>query len=427
MVNGCFKFCGYEAEGELKMEKVELLAPAGSLEKLKIAVLYGADAVYIGGEKFSLRTAAENFSRQEMEEGIRFAHKYGVKVYAALNVIPHNDMLEKLTEYAAYLAGTDIDGVIVADLGAFAVIRETAPSLEVHVSTQANTVNSASACAWYKMGAKRVVLARELSMNEVSEIRDKTPVGLELEMFVHGAMCVSYSGRCLLSNYMIQRDSNMGNCAQPCRWKYNLVEEKRPGEYMPVYENENGTFIFNSKDLCLIKRLPEIIKSGVSSLKIEGRVKSEYYVASVVKVYREAIDEYYADPENFEFKQEWYDELCKVSHREYWEGFYFGGRGREGQIYGSSSYIREYDIIGIVRSFDEQTGIAEVSQRNRFFRGDKIEVIQPLIPGYFEYTVDFLQDEKGIDINSAPHADMKLKMNFGRHVAVNSIIRKGLD
>jgi len=406
------------------MEKVELLAPAGSLEKLKIAVQYGADAVYVGGEEFSLREAAENFSMQELTEGIAYAHKYGVKVYAALNIIPHNDDLNQMRDYAAQISKTRADGVIVADIGAFAVIKECAPNLEIHVSTQANTLNYASACMWYKMGAKRVVIARELSIDEIKEIRKKTPLGLEIETFVHGAMCMSYSGRCLLSNYMTGRDSNKGNCAQPCRWNYNLVEEKRPGEYYPVYENENGTFIFNSKDLCLIPYIPQLIQAGVTSLKIEGRVKSEYYVASVVKAYREAIDEYYRDPENYEFNPEWYQELEKVSHREYWSGFYFGKSENDGQIYGTSSYIREYDIVGLVTGYDENTGIATVVQRNRFFKGDEVELIQPLIPGYSAHIVDFLQDEKGFDIESAPHAEMILKMKFGKKVLINSMIRK---
>ena len=406
------------------IQKPELLAPAGNLEKLKIAVLYGADAVYIGGEAFSLRTAADNFSLADIREGVSFAHRMDAKVYLALNVFLRNGDIENVKQYLAEVCRTGIDAVIVSDLGMFMLVREIAPTMEIHVSTQANTTNYISAQTWYKMGAKRVVLARELSIEEISEVSKKVPVGLELEMFVHGAMCVSYSGRCLLSNYMINRDSNKGNCAQPCRWKYNLVEEKRPGEYMPVYENDRGTFIFNSKDLCLIRHIPEILAAGVTSLKIEGRVKSEYYVASVVKAYREALDSYISSPEHYRYDPRLYEELCKVSHRDYWEGFYFGKSETDGQIYGTSSYIREYDIVGIVTSYDEMTGITCVEQRNRFFRGDEVEIISPLVPGYTTHTVEFLQDENGFDINSAPHAAMKLKMNFGRRVAVNSIIRK---
>lgn len=405
-------------------QKPELLAPAGNLEKLKIAVLYGADAVYIGGEEFSLRTAADNFTLAEIREGVEFAHRRDAKVYLALNVFLRNDDIERVREYLQEVCRTGIDAVIVSDMGMFMLVREVSPAMEIHVSTQANTTNYIAAQTWYKMGAKRVVLARELSIEEIKELSGKVSVGLELEMFVHGAMCVSYSGRCLLSNYMINRDSNKGNCAQPCRWKYNLVEEKRPGEYMPVYENDRGTFIFNSKDLCLIRHLPEILNAGVTSLKIEGRVKSEYYVATVVKAYREALDAYMSDPANYRYDPRLYEELCKVSHRDYWEGFYFGRSENDGQIYGSSSYIREYDIVGIVTGYDEQTGITFVEQRNRFFRDDEVEIISPLVPGYTTHTVDFLQDENGFDINAAPHAAMKLKMNFGRRVATNSIIRK---
>ncbi len=404
------------------MNKIELLAPAGNLEKLKTAVLYGADAVYLGGECFSLRTAADNFNDEQLNEGIEFAHAAGVKVHVAMNIIPHNRDLEKMKEFISKLKSFGIDAVIVADIGAFSLIKSIAPELEVHISTQANTVNYASAEAWYKMGASRVVLARELSMEEIREIRAKTDKNLELEMFVHGAMCMSYSGRCLLSNYMIDRDSNYGDCAQPCRWKYSLVEEKRPGEYMPVEETEQGTFIFNSKDLCLIEHIPEIIEAGVSSIKIEGRVKSEYYVATVVKAYREAIDEYYKDPENYKFDEEYKKELCKVSHRDYWEGFYFGRNMHDGQVYGTSSYIRDYDIVGFVTGSDGD--ITEVEQRNKFGIGDTVEIIQPGVKGCKTCKVEFLQDENGNDILTAPHAAMKLKMKLGENILPWSMIRK---
>ncbi len=405
------------------MKKIELLAPAGSLSKLKTAVYYGADAVYVGGETFSLRTAAENFSIDELKEGIEFAHKHNVKVYLALNCFPHNKDIEPLKEYISEIAKTDIDAVIVSDLGAFVLVSELAPRMEIHISTQANTVNHVTAASWYKMGAKRVVLARELTIDEITEIRNKTAVGLELEMFVHGAMCVSYSGRCLLSNYLVGRDSNSGDCAQPCRWKYSLVEEKRPGEFIPMEENERGSFIFNSKDLCLIRRIPELAAAGIASLKIEGRVKTEYYVASVVKVYREAIDAYYRDPENFRVKDEWISELEKVSHRPYWEGFCFGGQDL-GQNYATSNYIREYDVIGVLKSYDENTGIAEIIQRNRFFRGDEIEVISPFVEGFYKFNADFMQDEKGYDINAAPHAEMIVRLMPGRKILPKSILRK---
>ncbi len=404
------------------MNKIELLAPAGNLEKLKTAVLYGADAVYLGGECFSLRTAADNFNDEQLKEGIEFAHNSGVKVHVAMNIIPHNRDLEKMKEFVSKLKNFDIDAVIVADIGAFSLIKSIAPEIEVHVSTQANNVNYASAEMWHKLGAKRVVLARELSIEEIKEIRKKTDKDLELEMFVHGAMCMSYSGRCLLSNYMTGRNSNYGDCAQPCRWNYSLVEEKRPGEYMPIEETERGTFIFNSKDLCLIEHIPEIIESGVSSIKIEGRVKSEYYVATVVKTYREAIDEYYNDPENYKFNEEYKKELCKVSHRDYWDGFYFGRSMNDGQVYGSSSYIRDYDIVGFVTGNDGD--ITFVEQRNKFGMGDTVEIIQPGVKGCKVCKVEFLRDEYGKDILTAPHAAMKLQMKLGGDIKPMSMIRK---
>ena len=406
------------------MNRIELLAPAGSLEKLKFAVLYGADAVYIGGEAFSLRTAAENFTREEIREGVEFAHKKGVKVYIALNVIPHNDDVEKIVEAAKEAYVLHVDAAIVADLGTLVALRENVPGLDIHVSTQANIVNTATATAFYRLGAKRVVLARELSMDEIKEIRSKTPVGLELEMFVHGAMCISYSGRCLMSNYMTSRDSNSGACAQPCRWNYHLVEEKRPGEYYPVFEDERGTYIFNSKDLCLIEHIPEIIDAGVTSLKIEGRVKTEYYVASVVKAYREAIDAYYRDGSHYTLDPALEEELKKVSHRRYCTGFFEDKTTSESQVYETSSYVRNYDIVGIVKDYDEQTGIATIEQRNRFFRGDELEVIQPLVPGFMKWTADYMTDEKGFDINSAPHAKMIVKLKTPGKVIPNSSVRK---
>ena len=406
------------------MERVELLAPAGSLTKLKYAVLYGADAVYIGGEAFSLRTAAENFSESDIKEGVEFAHKKGVKVYIALNIIPHNDDVEKIVEAAKRAHALGVDAAIVADLGTVLALRENVPELDIHVSTQANIVNARTAAAFYKLGAKRVVLARELSLDEIKEIRSKTPVGLELEMFVHGAMCISYSGRCLMSNYMTGRDSNSGACAQPCRWNYHLMEEKRPGEYFPVFEDERGTYIFNSKDLCLISKIPEIIESGVTSLKIEGRVKTEYYVASVVKAYREAIDAYYRDGSHYVFDEKLEEELKKVSHRRYCTGFFDGKTDENSQVYETSSYVRDYDIVGIVLDYDENTGIATIEQRNKFFRGDELEIIQPQVPGFMTFTADYMTDEKGFEINSAPNATMIVKLKPLGKVIPNSIVRK---
>ncbi len=405
------------------MTRPELLAPGGSLEKLKIAILYGADAVYVGGEAFSLRVAAENFSFEEMEEGLKFAHERGKKVYLTANILPHNKDIKEFEEYIKKIAPMGFDAVLVADPGMMEIVKEYAPELPIHISTQANNVNYKSAEFWHKQGAKRVVLAREMSMDEIKEIRANTPGDLELEAFVHGAMCVSYSGRCLLSNYMTSRDANQGACAHPCRWNYKLVEETRPGEYMPVYENERGTFILNSKDLCMIEHIPEIIKSGITSLKLEGRVKTAYYVATVVKAYREEIDRYLANPEGYTFDKAQLDELCKVSHRPYSTGFYFGKPDKDGQVYTSSSYIRDYDLIGIVTDYDEETKIATVSQRNRFFVGDTIEIMQPEKP-FFEQTVTYMENDKGECIECAPHAAMTLKMPMDRPVVKNAILRK---
>lgn len=338
------------------MKKPELLAPAGSLEKLKTAIDYGADAVYIGGEMFSLRVAAENFSHEEMLEGLAYAHERGKKVYLTANIIPHNDDIDDFEKFIEEIRPMGFDAVLVSDLGMFDMLRTLAPELPLHVSTQANNVNWRSAAAWHKLGASRVVLAREMSFKEIEEFQKKIPPELELEVFIHGAMCISYSGRCLLSNYMTHRDANRGACSHPCRWNYSLVEEKRPGEYMPVYENERGTFIFNSKDLCMIRHIPELIKSGVASLKIEGRVKTSYYVATVVGAYRREIDRYFADPDNYVFNEDEYIELCKVSHRPYSTGFYFGKPDEDSQVYTSSSYIRDYDLVGIVEEYEPSDG-----------------------------------------------------------------------
>lgn len=405
------------------MKKPELLAPGGSLEKLKTAIDYGADAVYIGGEAFSLRVAAENFSREDMLEGIKYAHDRGKKVYLTANILPHNDDIEEFESFVKEIRPMGFDAVLIADLGLFDMMQSLAPEIPIHVSTQANNINYRSAIMWHKMGAKRVVLAREMSFKEIAEFQEKIPEDLELEAFVHGAMCISYSGRCLLSNYMTGRESNMGACAHPCRWNYKLVEETRPNEYMDVFENERGTFIFNSKDLCTIEHIPELVKSGIASLKIEGRVKTSYYVATVVGAYRREIDRYFDDPEGYVFNKAEYDELCKVSHRPYTTGFYFGKPDENSQVYTSSSYIRDYDLIGIVQSYDENTGIATVSQRNRFFRGDEIEIIQPQKP-FFMQTVDSMQDENGAEIEVANHAEQIVKFKTAEPVAAGAMLRK---
>ena len=405
------------------MKKPELLAPGGSLEKLKTAILYGADAVYIGGEAFSLRVAAENFSVEDMKRGLEFAHQRGKKVYLTANIIPHNRDIADFEKYISEIAPLGFDAVLISDPGIFEITHELAPNLPIHISTQANNVNYKSAGFWYKQGAKRVVLAREMSMAEIKEIRENTPPELELEAFVHGAMCMSYSGRCLLSNYMTARDANQGACSHPCRWNYYLVEETRPNEYMPIYENERGSFIFNSKDLCMIEHIPQIIESGITSLKIEGRVKTAYYVAAVVKAYRDEIDRFLDNPEKYAFNPANMEELLKVSHRPYSTGFYFGKPDENSQVYTSSSYIRDYDLIGIVTDFDEKTGIATVSQRNRFFKGDEIEVLRPDKP-CFSQKIEFMQDENGNDIDVARNAEMIVKIKLEDTACKDSMLRK---
>ncbi|WP_026884310.1 peptidase U32 family protein [Clostridium akagii] len=357
------------------MNKPEILAPAGNLEKLKAAIDFGADAVYLGGSKLNLRAFADNFEVEELKNGIIYAHERGKRVYVTLNVFPHNEDVIGLEEYLKELYDLHVDAIIVSDPGIIMTSREVVPNLEIHLSTQANNVNWKSAIFWYKQGVKRIVLARELSLIEIGEIRKNLPEDCELEAFVHGSMCMAYSGRCLLSNYMTGRDSNRGQCAQPCRYKYNLVEEKRPEEYFPIIEDEKGTYIMNSKDLCMIEHIPELLESGINSFKIEGRMKSSYYVASVVKAYREAVDSYFEDPKNYTFNSKWMDYLLKPSHRRYFTGFYFGEDNK--QYYESSSYIRNYDIVGIVESYDPKSGRAIIKQKNKIFEGDKVEVLKP--------------------------------------------------
>ncbi len=403
------------------MKKPELLAPAGNLEKMKMAILYGADAVYLGGKAFGLRAFGGNFTRDELREAMAFAHGRGRKVYVTVNIFPHNDDLDGLPDYLRFLQEIHADGVLVADLGVFQIAREAAPKLPLHVSTQANNTNWCTVQAWQQMGASRVVLARELSLREVREIRQRTDV--ELEMFVHGAMCISYSGRCLLSNYFTGRDSNRGSCTQCCRWKYALVEETRPGKYFPIKEDERGTYIMNSKDLCLLPHLDEIIASGVDSLKIEGRMKSVHYAASVTHAYREAIDSYVKNAQNFTIRQEWKDELEKVSHRPYTTGFSFGRPDAKDQVYGTSSYIQTSDFVGLVRSYDASTGYALVEQRNNMKTGQEIEVFQPTGPMYRQILADML-DEDGTPIQVAPHAQQLVRIHMDQPVEPWTILRR---
>lgn len=405
------------------MKKVELLAPAGNLEKLKMAILFGADAVYIGGQRFGLRASADNFSLEDMREGLDFAHERNCKVYVTVNIIPHNQDLVGLPEYIKQLDELGVDALIVSDPGIFTIVRRTAPDMEVHISTQANNTNYMSAKFWHELGARRIVVARELSFDEIREMAAMTPKDLDIEAFIHGAMCISYSGRCLLSNYMTGRDSNRGACSHPCRWKYHLVEEKRPGEYYPVYEDERGTYIFNSKDLCMIEYIPQLIKSGIFSFKIEGRMKSSFYVATVVSAYRKAIDAYMDDPENYSFDPEWLAELSKASHREYTTGFYFNKTTGADQIYNTSSYIRDYDFVGMVLEYDKETGIAKIEQRNRMIVGDEIEVV---VPGrdYFVQIIEAMKNDEGENIRTAPHAQMIVYMPMKQEVEPYTILRR---
>lgn len=404
-------------------KKVELLAPAGNLEKLKMAIIYGADAVYLGGEEFGLRASAGNFGQDELKEGIAFAHSRGKKVYLTMNIIPHNEDFKDMPAYIRQARDAGVDAVIFSDPGIFDLLKQEAPEMELHLSTQANNTNWRSASFWHRMGVKRIILARELSLTEITEIRENVPEGLELEMFVHGSMCISYSGRCLLSNYMADRDSNRGLCAHPCRWKYHLVEEKRPGEYMPVFENERGTYIFNSKDLCLIGHIPEIVNSGVTSLKIEGRMKSAYYVATVIKAYREALDAYSSDPQNYEYDKTWLEELSKASHREFTTGFYLGKPTGKEQIYESGSYIREYDFVGLVTSYDAASGIATIEQRNRFTVGEELEVVSPHGP-YRLQMVNSMKNADGEEIEVAPHPQMTVYMHMDKPVEPYTMLRR---
>lgn len=405
------------------MKKVELLAPAGNLEKLKMAILYGADAVYIGGQRYGLRASADNFSFEDMQEGIKFAHERQCKLYVTVNIIPHNQDLVGLPEYIKQLDELGVDALIVSDPGIFSIVRKVAPNMEIHISTQANNTNYSSANFWYELGAKRVVVARELSLEEIKEIDTMTPEGLDIEAFVHGAMCISYSGRCLLSNYMTGRDSNKGDCSQSCRWKYHLVEEKRPGEYYPVYEDEKGTYIFNSKDLCMIEHIPQLIEAGIYSFKIEGRMKSSFYVATVVSAYRKAIDAYMANPENYKFNPEWLEEASKASHREYTTGFYFNKTTGEDQNYDTSSYVRDYDFVGLVLEYDKQTKMAKIQQRNRMIVGDEIEVASPN-QDYFVQTIEYMENEERESIRTAPHAQMILYMPMKQDVPPYTILRR---
>ena len=400
----------------------ELLIPASSLEVLKTAVIFGADAVYIGGEAFGLRAKAKNFSLDEMREGIRFAHEHDVKVYVTANILAHNYDLAGVREYFEELKEIKPDGLIIADPAIFEIAGEVCPEIERHISTQANNTNYGTFNFWYKQGATRVVTARELSLEEIKEIRANIPEDMEIETFVHGAMCISYSGRCLLSNYMVGRDANQGACTHPCRWKYFIVEETRPGEVMPVFENERGTYIFNSKDLCMIEHIPELIESGVDSLKIEGRMKTALYVATVARTYRKAIDDYKKDPKLYEQNMPWYlDQISNCTYRQFTTGFFFGKPNEDSQIYDNNTYVKEYTYLGIIG--EERDGTYRIEQRNKFSVGEKIEVMKPNGDNV-EVVVKRILTEDGVEQESAPHPKQVLYVDLGIAVDKYDILRR---
>ena len=401
---------------------IELLIPASSLEVLKTAVIFGADAVYIGGEAFGLRAKAKNFSMEEMKEGIEFAHAHDVKVYVTANILAHNDDLEGVREYFEELREIKPDALIIADPGVFEIAKEVCPEIERHISTQANNTNYATYNFWYRQGASRVVSARELSLKEIKEIRERIPEDLEIETFVHGAMCISYSGRCLLSNYFTGRDANQGACTHPCRWKYAVVEEKRPGEYLPVYENERGTYIFNSKDLCMIEHIPELIDAGIDSFKIEGRMKTALYVATVARTYRKAIDDYQKDPELYKKNMPWYlDQISNCTYRQFTTGFFFGKPDHETQIYDNNTYIREYTYLGIVGAVEN--GLARIEQRNKFSVGETIEIMKP-DGSYVVAKVLRNLNEDGEEQESAPHSKQVLHVELSETPAQYDLLRR---
>ena len=405
------------------MRRPELLIPASSLEVLKIAVIYGADAVYIGGEAFGLRAKAKNFSMEEIREGIAFAHAHDVKVYITANILAHNGDLDGVREYFAELREIKPDALIISDPGVYMIAKEVCPEIERHISTQANNTNYGTYRFWYEQGAKRVVSARELSLAEIKEIRANIPDDLEIETFIHGAMCISYSGRCLLSNYFTGRDANQGACTHPCRWKYAVVEEKRPGEYLPVYENERGTYIFDSKDLCMIEHIPELMESGIDSFKIEGRMKTALYVATVARTYRRAIDDYKQSPELYREHMAWYQEqISNCTYRQFTTGFFFGKPSDEAQIYDNNTYVKEYTYLGIVGERNEE-GLYRIEQRNKFSVGESIEVMKP-DGANITVTVQRIVDEEGNDMESAPHPKQVLYIDLGQPLAMYDILRR---
>lgn len=405
------------------MRRTELLIPAGSLEVLKTAVRYGADAVYIGGEDFGLRAKAHNFSIEEMQEGVAYAHAHDCKVYLTVNIFAHNEDIEGIRDYFEHLKAVAIDAMIISDPGVLMLAKEILPQVELHISTQANNTNYRTYNFWYQQGAKRVVSARELSLEELKEIRSRIPEDMEIESFVHGAMCISYSGRCLLSSYFTGRDANRGACTHPCRWKYAIVEESRPGEYLPVNEDDRGTYIFNSKDLCMIEHIPELMEAGIDSFKIEGRMKTALYVATVARTYRQAIDDYKKDEQLYRRNLEHYrQEIAKCTYRMFTTGFYFGKTDSDSQIYDNNTYRTEYTYIGMVEDVDEQ-GDLIFEQKNKFLVGERIEAM--LFDGSNRLLeVQSIKNDEGEAMESAPHPKQRLHVNVGQPLPIGCILRR---
>ena len=407
------------------LKETELLIPAGSLEVLKTAVNYGANAVYLGGEAFGLRANAKNFTLDEIREGVQFAHERNVKVFVTANILAHNGDMEGVREYFRELATTGIDAVLIADPGVFMIAKEVLPdSIELHISTQANNTNYETFLFWWKLGAKRVVCARELSLKEIKEIRQHIPEELDIEAFIHGAMCMSYSGRCMLSNYFTGRDANRGECTHPCRWKYNIVEETRPGQYFPIYENERGTFIFNSKDLCMIEHVPELIDAGIDSLKIEGRMKTALYVATVARTYRKALDDLKESEEKYRANMEWYkSEIAKCTYREFTTGFYYGKPSADDHIYDNNTYVTGSVYLGTIKRSDEE-GWSYLEQKNKFSVGEMIEIMKPNGEDIPIEVLEIRDAETDVPQDSCPHACQQIKVRFSIAPVAGDIIRK---
>ncbi len=407
------------------IKKPELLAPAGDMERLQAAVKYGADAVYLGGKVFGMRAAPSNFDEKELPIAVSYCHERGVKVYLTCNVLPRNDELAELPDFLINAQKAGVDALIISDIGVLQYARKYVPDMEIHISTQSGIVNYATANAFYEMGAKRIVTARELKLSEIAEIRENIPEDMDIECFVHGAMCVSFSGRCLISNYLVGRDANRGECAQPCRWKYTLMEEKRPGQYFPVYEGDGGTYILNSKDMCMIEHIPEMIKAGITSFKIEGRAKSAYYVSATVNAYRKAIDAYFDNPSDDYKPQQWIiDEMRKISYRDYCTGFFYGDVAQDANISYKGGYNREWDVMAIVKHWEN--GVAYCSQRNRFFEGDELEALETDKPP-FKVIAKNLKNAAGEIIEATQHPMMDFSFECETPLQDDTILRKQRD